>query len=131
MDLSAWTVPTGRVGGVVGSREKPALLPKEAKILAYIQAHQPVAISHLVLAFKANPQTMSVHMNNLRLKGYVTNDGRGRWAKWSVVVEAPRGTTSRRETPQGAAGVAASVTPVSIEQVSSVWHWAQRHARAA
>lgn len=94
-----------------------ALTKFESQLLAYIAAHQPVSRQHLIDAWKMNTNTMSVHLTNLRVKGAVSNDGAGRYAKWTATAPQPK---------------AAKPEPVvNIEQVSSIWHWAARHARAA
>ena len=96
-----------------------SLTKREKALLAHIRKTQPVSVADLVLAFKMNPKTMSVHLQNLRGKGVISNDGAGRYARWSAVPPPPKAPPEPK--PAG----------VAIEQVSSVWHWAARHARAA
>lgn len=96
-----------------------SLTKREKALVHHIRTNQPVTLAQLVLAFKMNPKTMSVHLQNLRGKGVISNDNAGRYARWSAVPPPPKAPPPPRPEP------------VAIEQVSSVWHWAARHARAA
>lgn len=95
------------------------LSKRRRAIYTYILKHQPVQKSQLVQHFKANGSTMSAHLHTLKTMGLIFASGiGGRDVTWSAVPPPPK------EPPPPKAET------VAIEQVSSIWHWAERHARA-
>ncbi len=89
------------------------LTKREKALVAWIKSQGSVTVSQVAENFKVALSTAGVHLHNLRNKDALVCTGLGRYARWSVVEQA-------HPVSQ----------PANIEQVSSIWHYAARHARA-
>jgi DeoR/GlpR family transcriptional regulator of sugar metabolism len=95
------------------------LTARQQAILAYIRAHQPVSNAQLAERFECAPATMTVHLMFIARAGLARSVGRAARARWL----SDKPFTKPKAPPP--------VAPPSIEQVSSIWHYAARCARAA
>lgn len=89
------------------------LTKREKALVAWIRDQKSVNVSQVAAHLEVSNNTAAVHLQNVKAKGRVKNTGLGRYSSWSVVEEA-------HPVSQ----------PANIEQVSSIWHYAARHARA-
>jgi DNA-binding CsgD family transcriptional regulator len=81
------------------------LTRRELQVLAYVQGNGPVSRAQVAEHFSIAPNTASVHLHNLQLKGRIHSSQVGRYAKWL-------------------SGPAAKNQPVAVEsfhQLASVW----------
>lgn len=89
-----------------------ALTPKQAAILAYIQKNQPVTNSQIAARFNITSSTVTVYVMHLRRAGRIWSSGSKSGSRWNAIpTEAPP-----------------AARPL-IEQVASVWQYAQRCGR--
>ena len=95
------------------------LTARQEAILEFIRTHQPVSAAQVAERFECAPNTASVHLMALRQAGVAWATGIGRYARWHAAKPF-----AEPKTPP-------PVPPPSIEQVSSIWHYAQRCARHA
>jgi len=95
------------------------LTARQQAILAYIRTYQPVSSAQIAKHFGCSHSTAGVHLNVLRQAGRAWSSAYGPQSRWNADLPFAE--------PKNLPGVA----PVSIEQVSSIWHYAERCARAA
>ncbi len=95
------------------------LTARQQAILAYIRVHHPVSNAQVAKQFGISGNTAGVHLMALRHAGVAWATSSGRFARWKT----DKPFTEPKTPPR--------VAPVSIEQVSSIWHYAARCARAA
>ena len=95
------------------------LTARQQAILAYIRTHQPVSNAQVAKQFGISGNTAGVHLMALSHAGVAWATSSGRFARWKTDKPFAEPKTPPR------------VAPVSIEQVSSIWHYAARCARAA
>ncbi len=93
------------------------LTARQEAILEFIRVHQPVSAAQVAERFECAPNTAGVHLMALRHAGVAWPNNRGRTARW----HAGKPFTEPKTPP--------AVAPPSIEQVASIWHYAQRCAR--
>lgn len=95
------------------------LTARQKAILEFVRRHQPVSAAQVAKEFDCAPATASVHLLALRHAGVAWPTKRGQTARW--------GTDKPFSDPKNPPAVA----PPSIEQVSSIWHYARRCAMHA
>ncbi len=94
------------------------LTARQQAILAYIRVHQPVSNAQVAKQFGISGNTAGVHLMALSHAGVAWAASSGRFARWKT----DKPFAEPKNPPR--------VAPVSIEQVSSIWHYAARCARA-
>ncbi len=95
------------------------LTARQQAILEFIRVHQPVSNAQVAEHFGISGSTAGVHLMALSHAGVAWATSSGRWARWKTDKPFAEPKTPPR------------VAPVSIEQVSSIWHYAERCARVA
>jgi DNA-binding CsgD family transcriptional regulator len=95
------------------------LTARQQAILEFIRVHQPVSNAQVAKHFGISGSTAGVHLMALSYAGVAWATSSGRWARWKTDKPFAEPKTPPR------------VAPVSIEQVASIWHYAERCARAA
>jgi hypothetical protein len=95
------------------------LTARQQAILAYIRTYQPVSNAQVAKQFGISGNTAGVHLMALSHAGVAWATNSGRFARWKTDKPFAEPKTPPR------------VAPVSIEQVASIWHYAERCARAA
>lgn len=99
-------------------RESPEkLTARQQAILEFIRVHQPVTNRQISLQFGCAPSTTTVHLMFISRSGQIWRTGDKSGARW----HADKPFTEPKSPPP--------VAPPSIEQVSSIWHYALRCAR--
>ncbi len=93
------------------------LTARQQAILEFIRVHQPVSNAQVAKHFGISGSTAGVHLMALSYAGVAWATSSGRWARWKTDKPFAEPKTPPR------------VAPVSIEQVSSIWHYAERCAR--
>ena len=95
------------------------LTARQQAILEYIRTHQPCSNAQLAAQFQCAPSTVTVHLMYIRRAGKAwCTDSRSK-PRWRA--DPPFAEPKPPKAPR--------VAPPSIEQVSSIWHYAQRCAR--
>lgn len=95
------------------------LTARQQAILAYIRVHQPCTNAELAKQFDCAKSTITVHLMYIRRAGKVWCTDSKSKPRW------------RADPPFAEPKTPPRVAPPSIEQVSSIWHYAARCARAA
>lgn len=93
------------------------LTARQQAILEFIRRNQPVTNKQISLQFGCAPSTTTVHLMFIHRTGLIWRKGDKSGARW----HADKPFTEAKSPPP--------VAPPSIEQVASIWHYAQRCAR--
>ena len=117
------TTPTSlndSVDPMTNPRQSPAkLTARQQAILEFIRVNQPVTNKQIAQHFECSPSTAGVHLMHIAHAGLARSVGHAARACWL----ADRPFTEPKTPPP--------IAPPAIEQVSSIWHYAQRCARHA
>lgn len=95
------------------------LTARQQAILEFIRVNQPVTNKQISLQFGCAPSTTTVHLMFISRSNQIWRTGDKAKARW----HADKPFSSPKTPPP--------VAPPAIEQVSSIWHYAQRCARHA
>lgn len=100
-------------------RSPEKLTARQQAILEFIRRNQPCTNKQIALQFGCAPSTVTVHLMFINRSGQIWRSGNKSGARWHADKPFTQPTTPPR------------VAPPSIEQVASIWHYAQRCARHA
>lgn len=86
----------------------------QQQIVEYIGKHQPVQAMQLAKRFGIATTTAKTHLNRLMRRGFVSSNGPGKHAGWTLGDSGWRGSANEAD--------------IAVQQCPSVWVYAQRLA---
>jgi hypothetical protein len=98
----------------------PELTPRVAETLRLIRELRNPNRAELASKLKCSPNTAAQYTAELRTAGLIYPSSSGRFARWRCTADGAEPPPPPAPKPH---------PPALLEQVSSVWHYAQRCAR--
>lgn len=102
--------------------EAPRFTPRVAETLRLVREMRNPNRTELASRLGCSPNTAAQYTAELRLAGLIYPTSAGRFARWRCTADGAEPLPPSPSTPK-------PHPPALLEQVSSVWHYAQRCAR--